>query len=63
MRFLPFPHGFGMDFGRFGEGSGGVLEVVFHTIIKKTIFLKIAFSLEKTNKFKGLGYEKSMEKQ
>ena len=36
--FLSFPDGFKMDFGRFGEGSGGVLEVVFHTIFKKIDF-------------------------
>ena len=38
LRFLSFPDGFGMDFGRFGEGSEGVLEVVFHTIFKKFNF-------------------------
>ena len=44
LRFLSFPDGFGMDFGRFGGGSGVVLEVVFQ---------KILFSLEKIDKFKG----------
>ena len=39
-RFLSFHHGFGMAFGRFGEGSGGVLEVIFHTIFKKFYFFK-----------------------
>ena len=51
-----------MDFGRFGEASGGVLEVFFHMIFKKLIFSKIAFPLEKIDKFKGLSYEKSMKK-
>ena len=51
-----------MDFRRFGEGSGGVLEVVFHMIFKKLFFSKIAFSFEKIDKFKGLSYEKSMNK-
>ena len=40
LRFLSFPDGFWMDFGRFGEDSGGVLEVVFHTIFKKLDFWK-----------------------
>ena len=40
LRFLSFPDGFWMDFGRFGGGSGGVLEVVFHTIFKKLNFVK-----------------------
>ena len=40
LRFLPFPDCFFMDFGMFGEGSGGVLEVVFHTIFKKIDVLK-----------------------
>ena len=51
-----------MDLGRFGEGSGGVLEMVFHMIFKKIDFKKIAFSHEKIYKFKGLSYEKSMKK-
>ena len=44
-----------MDFIRFGEGSGGVLEAFFRTIFEKTIFEKIAFPLEKIDKFKGFG--------
>ena len=51
-----------MDLGKFGEGSGGVLEMVFHMIFKKIYFFLIAFSLEKIDKFKGLSYEKSMTK-
>ena len=38
LRFLSFPDGFWMDFGRFGGGSGSVLEVVFHTIFKNFDF-------------------------
>ena len=54
-----------MDFGRFGEGSEGVLEVIFHTIFKKMNFVKNSVSLEKNYKFKGLSYETSdsMEKK
>ena len=50
-----------MDVGRFGEASGGVLEVVFHTIFKNFDFLKIVFAFEKIDKFKGLSYEKNMK--
>ena len=56
--FLSFPDGFGMDFGRFGEGSGNVLEMFFKNIgFKKTVF-----SHQKIDKFNGLSYEKSREK-
>ena len=51
-----------MDFGRFGEGSGGVLEVFFRAIFKKLDLKKTMFSFEKTHKFQGLSYEKSMAK-
>ena len=44
LRFLSFPDGFWMDFGRFGEGSEGVLEVVFHMIFKKMNCLKNSVS-------------------
>ncbi len=60
--FYRFPVVLEWILGGLGKVLGVFWRWFFTRLKKKSIFKKIAFSLEKTDKFKGLGYEKSMKK-